>query len=103
MRFWPQKPYNEKGQLMSDFARLETHDGLQVLAFIEAKDQGENGEYGPCLIRRCDPSISVTTTLGPWSDDDEGWDAAEAALRNMDMAEYAKLATDLVANFQSQQ
>ena len=85
---------------MADFARLEKHDGLQVLAYIEARD-GDDGTYGPCLVRRCDPSISVTATLGPWSDDDAGWDAAETALAQMDMAEYANQCRQMVDQFTS--
>ncbi|WP_226783155.1 hypothetical protein [Oceaniglobus trochenteri] len=74
---------------MNDFARLETHEGLQVLSRIEAK-QGSNGEYGPHLITRCDPSVTVEIHEGPWSDDDDGWDAAEKALAQKDLASFAR-------------
>ena len=50
---------------MSDFARLETHDGLQVLCFVKATENDD--KYGPCVITRCDPSVSVDITEGPWS------------------------------------
>lgn len=73
---------------MSDFARLETHDGLQVLAFVEAKSNDDD-EYGPCLVTRCDPSISIVITNGPWPDDDAGWSAAEAALAALDLSKFA--------------
>jgi hypothetical protein len=83
---------------MTKFARLEEHDGMQVLAFTEAM-AGEEGAYGPCLVQRCDPSVSVTLTAGPWADDEAGWDAAEAALASFDMAAFASKAKSMVKSF----
>ena len=83
---------------MPNFARLETHQDLQVLTRVETKDVGGKG-YGPCLITRCDPSITVEVTEGPWSDDETGWDKAEAALVAKDLAEFAKGAKGMAEQF----
>jgi hypothetical protein len=87
---------------MSDFARLEKHYDVQVLSFIEARD-GDNGKYGPCLITRCDPSISITYIEGPWPDDEDGWDAAEKALAEKDLEEFVKNAPDFVSSLLPEQ
>lgn len=83
---------------MSNFARLEIHDGLQVLCRVEAKSN-ENGEYGPCVVTRCDPSFTFEITEGPWPDDEDGWDAAEATLARKDLAKFAIVARSTAANF----
>ncbi|MEM6354081.1 MAG: hypothetical protein AAF844_00150 [Pseudomonadota bacterium] len=80
---------------MADFARLEVHDGLQVLCFIES-DEGSDGSYGPCVTTRCDPSVSVAFKEGPWPDTEQGWDDAQAAFRGKDLAVFASNARLLV-------
>ncbi|MEO1024052.1 MAG: hypothetical protein AAFX07_00680 [Pseudomonadota bacterium] len=84
-----------------DFARLERHDGLQVLSFVEARD-GDDGKYGPCLVTRCDPSSSVAVTEGPWPADDDGWDIAEKALATKDLAAFAKSAREMTRQLETQ-
>lgn len=83
---------------MEDFARLERHDGLQVLARLE-EGEGDDGRYGPILVTRCDPSVTIEVKAGPWSDDDEGWDKATEALKGQDLARFAKWAQDMAARF----
>ena len=83
---------------MPNFARLESHDGHQVLARIEAKD-GENGEYGPCVVLRCDPSITIEITYGPWPDDETGWDAAKEFMAGYDMGNFAQSAVKMANRF----
>ena len=79
-------------------ARLEVHDGLQVLARIEAKE-GDYGQYGPCVIVRCDPSVSVEVTEGPFADDEDGWNAADDLLKKFDLAAFVVAARQVVSSF----
>lgn len=79
---------------MSDFARLEKHHGLQVLSFV-AGSETESSKYGPCVFTRCDPSITVEITEGPFSDDEAGWNAAEAHLAKKDLAKFVLSAIEL--------
>ena len=62
---------------MTDFARLETHHGLQVLSRVEAITTDDD-RYGPAVITRCDPSVSIEIKQGPFADTDDGWTEAEA-------------------------
>lgn len=73
---------------MNKFARLEEHNGLQVLARISAENR--DGKYGPCLITCCDTGMLVEFCYGPFSDDDEGWIQAEDALESIDLAKVAE-------------
>ena len=79
---------------MSDFARLETHEGLQVLCRVEATTTDE-GTYGPAVFTRCDTNVSVETKEGVWSDDDEGWDIAESFMAGKDLSAFAKSAIEM--------
>ena len=71
------------------FARLECHENMQVLSFIEAREI--DGVYGPCIITRSDPSVQRIMLQGPLSDTEEGWSAAYAVLSSIDLAEFANI------------
>ena len=45
---------------VDDFARLERHDGHQILCRIEAEEDSE-GSYGPRVITRCDYGVTIET------------------------------------------
>lgn len=83
---------------MTNFARLETHHGLQVLCRVEAITS-DNGLYGPAVITRCDPSISIEIKEGPFADSDEGWTDAEKIMAAMDLAEFSAGAIQIAARF----
>ena len=83
---------------MTKFARLEEHHGLQVLCRIEAMDT-DAGNYGPHVLTRCDPNASIETKEGCWSDDDEGWDAAEKFMAGKDLSKFAQEAAKMCASF----
>lgn len=82
---------------MPDFARLETHDGLQVLCMIDPRET-DAGEYGPCVVTRCHPSFVVSMTKGPFPDTEEGWAAAEKILAEKDLAAFAVEARAMAEN-----
>lgn len=75
----------------NNFARLETINGLQVLAEIM------NGEDGPHIRLRRDNEVSCEASLGPWPDTEEGWDKAEAALERADLTKAAEMLDDMIA------
>ena len=81
---------------MKDFARLERHEGLQVLVRIEAKND-DDGNYGPCVVARCDPSVTIEIASGPYSDDEAGWSDAQKRLEGFDLQKYARDAKELAA------
>ena len=83
--------------MTKQFARLEEHDGMQVLA---RKEQLSNdaGDYGPCVVVRCDPSHTVEMTYGPWTDDKDGDAAADDFFDNYDLAAFAAEAKTLMAD-----
>ena len=83
---------------MTDFARLETHHGLQVLSRVEAITTDDD-RYGPAVITRCDPSLTIEITEGPFSDSDEGWTNAEKLMAALNLAEFAKGAIEMAAKF----
>lgn len=75
---------------MEIFAKLEVVAGRQILAELVS------GDEGPQIRIRRDGIVSCEITKGPWSDDDEGWNAAEAAFAATDLtAEAAQI--DLLA------
>lgn len=65
------------------FARLEEINGRQILAELF------NGDEGPCVRFRRDDGISAEIKLGPFSDDERGWDAANDMLLTADLADWA--------------
>jgi hypothetical protein len=79
------------------FARLEVHEGSQVLCFVEGDEAG--GDYGPFLITRCDVGLTVKVTEGPWPGTEDGWSAAEKALKDKDLKRFAMSAISAVKNF----
>ena len=81
---------------MGDFARLEVHGGLQVLTRVEAKDVDDRG-YGPCVVTRCDPTVTMEVTEGPWPDTPSGWNEAEAVMKAKNLEEFASTAVDLTS------
>lgn len=79
---------------MSNFARLETHEGLQVLSRVEGITSA-SGAYGPAVITRCDTDVTVETKEGIWSDDEQGWDFADEFLAGKDLNAFAKAAIEI--------
>lgn len=84
------------------FARLEIHDGLQVLCQVK-EGHNDDGEYGPMIVTRCDPNVIFETTEGPWADTADGWEAAEQALREKDLAEFVQAARKFCDRFSKEQ
>jgi hypothetical protein len=83
---------------MTDFARLETHHGLQVLSRVEAITTDDD-RYGPAVITRCDPSVSIEIKQGPFADTDDGWTEAEALMAELDLALFASGAIQMAGRF----
>lgn len=83
---------------MTDFARLEKHNGVQALCFIEARD-GDDGSYGPCVIGMCDVGFTLTVTEGPWEDSEAGWQAANEALMGKDLAAFVEACQAFVEDY----
>ena len=79
---------------MTKFARLEEHHSLQVLCRVEAMET-DSGNYGPHVLTRCDPNVSVETKMGCWTDDDEGWNAAEKYMAEKDLSKFALEAIEM--------
>ena len=69
--------------MLDNFARLEIIEGRQVLAELLI------GDDGPEIRVRRDNGLSAEMKLGPWTDDDNGWGAAEKVLAEADLAEAA--------------
>ncbi len=88
-------PLHKAQATHAGFARLEFHENMQVLSYIEAREI--DGVYGPCLITRCDPSVQMFMLEGPLPDTEAGWNAADAALKFIDLAEFANIFKDFKA------
>lgn len=77
------------------FAKLETINGLQILAELVESDDG------PKVRFRRDDGIICQVTLGPWPDTPEGWDKAEDALAKADMSFFAAKLDNVIADLKS--
>lgn len=80
---------------MTNFARLEDTTHGQCLAEIITKDEGE--KFGPAVRMRIDKGFTVEVTVGPYSDDEDGWDEAEKHLADLVMQEVADELAGMVA------
>lgn len=83
---------------MTDFARLERHNGHQVLAYIEEGTDAD-GDSGVFLKIRCDVGLSIKMNFGPWESDDAGWDFAQQQLASVDLAAFSKEAEKTSSRF----
>jgi hypothetical protein len=79
-----------------NFARLETINGLQVLAELVC------GDDGPKIRVRRDDGVSCEITIGPWLDTEDGWKRAETALEKANMHALAENLDDILAKMKSQ-
>lgn len=72
---------------VDDFARLERHDGHQILCRIEAEEDSE-GSYGPRVITRCDYGVTIETRGAVFPDTEEGYAAAARVMAELDLAAW---------------
>lgn len=77
------------------FAKLETVNGLQILAELVESDDG------PKVRFRRDDGIVCQVTLGPWPDTPDGWAKAEEALTKADMTFCAAKLDSVIAEMKS--
>jgi hypothetical protein len=75
----------------TDFARLERTTYGQCLVTIQAESKGDGEPWGPTIRIRLAEAHGVVPeiTLGPWSDDEEGWAHVEKKMAEMDLQSAA--------------
>lgn len=78
----------EETNVGAQFAKLFDTARGQILVTTDTKD-GQDGEYGPCLVIRAAGTLGVTPQIshGPWSDDEAGWDHVDKLLADFDQSQ----------------
>ena len=77
------------------FAKLETINGLQILAELITSDDGHE-----IRVRR-DDEVTYVITLGPWPNTEDGWAKAKTALEKANMCFLAGELDKIIAQMKT--
>lgn len=85
----------------NDFARLQQTTYGQCLVTIQGESKGYGEAWGPTLRVRLAEAHGVVPeiTLGPWTDDEEGWSHVAQKMAEMNLQEVADEIAAMMGGF----